>query len=133
MQNRNGHFGNRHFGNVYFNRIIEIGGFNELREIINRDYDTFSGKMLERYFRSKFIEEKNITRIGGYWDRKGRIEIDLITANEIEKKAEIIEVKRNATNINMEKLRKKGFYFRSVTSELKDYKISYRGLSLNDL
>jgi hypothetical protein len=47
--------------------------------------------MLERYFRSKFIEEKNITRIGGYWDRKGRIEIDLITANEIEKKQKLLK------------------------------------------
>lgn len=113
--------------------IIEIGGFNELREIINRDYDTFSGKMLERYFRSRIIEEKNITRIGGYWDRKGNTEIDLIVVNETEKRAEIIEVKRNATNINLTKLREKGVYFGSVTSELKDYQISYRGLSLKDM
>ncbi len=113
--------------------VIEIGGFNELREIINRDYDTFSGKMLERYFRSRIIEEKNITRIGGYWDRKGKTEIDLIVINETEKRAEIIEVKRNAANINLTKLREKGVYFASVTSELKDYKISYRGLSLKDM
>lgn len=71
-----------------YTHIIEIGGFKELREIINRDYDTFSGKMLERYFRSKIIEEKNVTRIGGYWDRKGRTEIDLIAVNEIEKKGQ---------------------------------------------
>jgi len=116
-----------------YTHIIEIGGFKKLREIIDRDYDTFSGKMLERYFRSKIIEEKNVTRIGGYWDRKGRTEIDLIAVNEIEKRTEIIEVKRNATNINLPKLREKGVFFRSVTSELKDYKISYKGLSLKDM
>ncbi len=116
-----------------YSHIIVIRGFQELKEIISRDYSTYSGKILERYFRTKFIEEQNITMIGGYWDRKGETEIDLITVNELEKRAEIIEVKRNAANIDFERLKEKGFYFRMSTGELKDYHISYRGLSLSDM
>jgi uncharacterized protein len=52
-----------------YSHIIEVGGFDTLKEIISRDYATFSGKILERYFRTKLMEEKRFTRIGGYWDR----------------------------------------------------------------
>ena len=60
-------------------------------------------------------------------------EIDLIAVNEFEKYAEFIEVKRNATEINMEKLREKSYGFMRATGELKDYRISYLGLSLNEM
>lgn len=116
-----------------YSHIIEIRGFRELKEIISRDYSTYSGKILERYFRTKFIEEKNITRIGGYWDRKGETEIDLIAVNELEKTAEIIEVKRNADNIELEKLKEKGYHFKMSSGQLKDYQITYKGLSLLDI
>jgi uncharacterized protein len=116
-----------------YSHIVEIGGFDELKKIIHRDYSTFSGKILERYFRTKLTEEKRFTRIGGYWDRKGETEIDLIAVNELETYAEFIEVKRNATEINLEKLREKSFAFMRATGELKDYRISYRGLSLKEM
>jgi AAA+ ATPase superfamily predicted ATPase len=116
-----------------YSYIIEIGGFKELKEIIFRDYSTYSGKILERYFRTKFIEEKSITKIGGYWDRKGGTEIDLISVNEIEKRAEIIEVKRNADNIDLERLKEKGYHFKRATGQLKDYQITFRGLSMSDM
>jgi len=116
-----------------FSHIVEIGGFDVLNQIIDRDYPTFSGKMLERYFRTKLTEENRFTRIGGYWDRKGETEIDLIAVNEFEKTAEFIEVKRNASEIRMEKLREKSYVFLGSTGELKDYNIVYRGLSLNDM
>jgi uncharacterized protein len=116
-----------------YSHIIEIGGFDELKKIIARDYPTFSGKILERYFRTKLSEENRFTRIGGYWDKKGETEIDLIAVNELEKYAEFIEVKRNATDINLEKLREKSFTFLRASGELKDYSISYRGLSLKDM
>jgi AAA+ ATPase superfamily predicted ATPase len=116
-----------------YSHLVEINGFKELRSIVNRDYATFSGKVLERYFRTKLIEEKGITRIGGYWDRKGETEIDLISVNELDKTAEFIEVKRNPANIDMEKLRQKSYYFLRSTGQLKDYQLRYRGLSLADI
>ena len=116
-----------------YSHIIEIGGFDELKKIIERDYTNFSGKILERYFYTQLAEEKRFTRIGGYWDRKGETEIDLIAVNELEKYAEFIEVKRNASEISLKKLREKSFAFIRATGELKDYRISYRGLSLNEM
>lgn len=116
-----------------YNHILEIGGFDEFKKIIERDYATFSGKILERYFYTKLAEEKRFTRIGSYWDRKGETEIDLIAVNELEKYAEFIEVKRNAYQINLGKLREKSYFFLRATGELKDYHINYRGLSLDDM
>ncbi len=130
----NDNFLNFWFRFIYkFSHIIEIGNYDELKKIIERDYDTFSGKMLERYFFKKLMEEKRFTRIGSYWDRKGETEIDLIAVNEREKYAEIIEVKRNSAQFNMEKLREKSYAFMRATGELRDYKINYRELSLNDM
>lgn len=116
-----------------YSYIIEIGGFSELRKIVERDYTTFSGIILERYFRKLYIEKGNLTRVGGFWDKKGETEIDLIVVNELNEYAEIIEVKRNPENIRIEKLREKAYRFMQQTGELKDYNILYRGLSMKDM
>lgn len=116
-----------------YSHIIEIGGYNEIKKIIERDYSTYSGIILERYFRAKFIENENLTQIGGFWDKKGDTEIDLIIVNELEKHAEIIEIKRNPDNIKIEKLKEKAYRFMQQNGELKDYKIIYKGLSMKDM
>ena len=51
--------------------MLEIENYESVKTIINRDYETFSGLMLERYFRRVLIERQAYTRIGGWWDRKG--------------------------------------------------------------
>ncbi len=116
-----------------YSHIIEIGGFKELKAIIERDYSTFSGKILERYFKTRFMEEGNITKIGGYWDRKGETEIDLIVVNELEKRALFVEIKRKTENISIEKLVEKSVVFRKATGELKDYNFEFNGYSLSDM
>lgn len=116
-----------------YSHMVEIGGFGILKKIIERDYSTFSGKMLERYFRAILTEENKFSRIGGYWDRKGGTEIDLIAVNEFDKYAEFIEVKRNGSEISLEKLREKSYAFLRATGELEDYKINLKGLSLQEM
>jgi len=116
-----------------YSYIIEIGGYNQLKTIISRDYSTFSGKMLERYFKTKYMEQNKYTRLGGYWDRKGETEIDLIAIDEINNIAEIIEIKRNADKINLNTLTSKYDTFEKATGELKKYKIDILGLSMNDM
>ena len=110
--------------------MLEVGNYEGLRTIIDRDYTTYSGKILEKYFRTKIIQTQNITHIGGYWDRKGENEIDLVVVNEFDKQAQLIEVKRNPDNIDFDLLRYKGENFLRATGELKDYQIAYSGLSL---
>lgn len=116
-----------------YSYMLEIQGHESLKEIILRDYNTFSGRVLEKYFRDHLIEQKQATKIGGYWDRKGENEIDLIAVNEIKKTALVIEVKRNSENVNLSKLMEKGTRFLEKTGELKEYKISFKGLSLDDI
>jgi AAA+ ATPase superfamily predicted ATPase len=116
-----------------YSHIIEINQFGELRKIIERDYATFSGKILERYFREKFIEQGGITKIGGYWDKNGENEIDLIVLNETEKVAQIVEIKRNEQHIRYNGLREKAAAMLAKTGQLTGYEIEYKGLSMADM
>ena len=116
-----------------YSYIIEIGGYEQLREIIKRDYPTYSGTILERYFKDKFIESKKYSRIGGYWDRRGENEIDLIAMNELDSVADVIEIKRKASNIDQDKLVEKSVHLCNAISELKGYRINTFGLSMEDM
>jgi len=116
-----------------YSHIIEIARYDQLKKIIERDYATFSGKILERYFREKLIEESNITQIGGYWDKTGENEIDLIAINEFDKKAQIIEIKRNEKKISYNILKEKTQNMLNKTNQLNEYTIEYQGLSLKDM
>ena len=111
-------------------RYIEAGALEKLQEIIIRDYPTFSGHALEEYFKCRFRETGEFTALGGYWNRKGEDEIDLIALDEIEKKAVVAEIKRNRQNIKMDALMLKGA---SIQKELNGYSVEYRGLSMEDM
>lgn len=54
--------------------------------------------MLKRYFGHMLIECQTYTRIGGWWDRKGENEIDIMAENELNNEATFFEVKRKAAN-----------------------------------
>jgi len=87
--------------------MIEIGAHQQLKKVIDRDYDTFTGIMLEKYFKTQAMETEAYTDIGGYWDRKGEIEIDFIAVNELEKKIIVAEIKRNKQNLRLSTLQLK--------------------------
>ena len=116
-----------------YSYMLEIENYESVKTIINRDYDTFSGLMLERYFRRVLIEYQAYTRIGGWWDRKGENEIDIVAENELNGEASFFEVKRKAENIDIEVLKHKAAAFLRATGEFKGYKISYKGLSMDDM
>lgn len=116
-----------------YNYMLEIENYESVRTIIDRDYETFSGLMLERYFRRVLVERKAYTRIGGWWDRKGENEIDIVAENELDNRATFFEVKRKAENIDLTALKAKAAIFLRATGEFKDYTISYKGLSMDDM
>lgn len=116
-----------------YSYMLEIENYDSLKTIINRDYETFSGLMLERYFRRVLINRQAYTRIGGWWDRKGENEIDIVAENELDNQATFFEVKRKAGNIDIEVLKQKASAFLRATGELKGYDISYKGLSMDDM
>ena len=116
-----------------YSYMLEIENYEGLKTIINRDYETFSGLMLERYFRRVLIERQAYTRIGGWWDRKGENEIDIVAENELNNEATFFEVKRKAANIDIEVLKQKAASLLRATGEFKGYDISYKALSMDDM
>lgn len=116
---------------IYPNQsLIEMGKYDLLREFIDKNYEQYSGFILEKYFRAKMAEEERITAIGSYWDSKGENEIDLIALNDLDKTAIIAEVKRNPKKIDMALLQAKAD---SIKKELAKYEVELRGLSMNDM
>jgi AAA+ ATPase superfamily predicted ATPase len=116
---------------IYPNQsLIEMGKYDLLREFIDKNYEQYSGSILEKYFRAKMAEEEKITAIRSYWDNKGENEIDLIALNDLDKTAIVAEVKRNPKKIDMALLQTKAD---SIKKELAKYEVELRGLSMNDL
>ena len=111
----------------------EIENYDAVKAMINRDYETFSGKMLERYFKRVLIESKAYTRIGSWWDRKGENEIDIVAENELNDEAVFIEVKRKKENFDAVALNEKVSVFTRATGKFKGYVISQKGLSMTDM
>lgn len=116
-----------------YNHMIEIEAFGALRQIVERDYDTFTGKMLEQYFKDKLMEEQQFTRIDSWWSRNGESEIDIIAINEITKQAVFYEVKRQAKDIDWQLLEQRSNEFLVATRQLKRYQLSHCGLSMTDM
>ena len=116
-----------------YSYMLEIENYGSVKTIIDRDYETFSGLMLERWFRRVLIEQQAYTRIGGWWDRKGENEIDIVAENELDDTATFFEVKRKAENVSMEILEAKAAVFLRATGEFKGYSLSYKGLSMADM
>lgn len=113
--------------------ILEIGGYEQLRTLIKRDYTTFSGLTLERYFVDKAKESKRYTHIGRWWDRKGENEIDMIAANELDKKVEIYEIKRNRKNVDFSALEEKTQKMLGAVHLFNGYDIEVKGLDMQDM
>ena len=111
--------------------LIERERNDLLLEIVERDYNDYTGLVLEQYFRQKISEEERVTLVGNYWDRKGMNEIDLIALNDIDKTALIAEVKRNPDRYNPKLLQEKYDTIRSNFSKYKD--VQLKGLSMQDM
>ena len=116
-----------------YNYMLEVNAYKQMRAIIDADYDTFTGKRLEAYFKEKLIEQQTYTRIGNWWSRNGEDEIDLIAINELDKTADFYEIKRNPDAYNKTLLQTRIDIFLQATRQLKGYQISQHGLSMNDI
>lgn len=116
-----------------YGHILEIEAYGQLRTLIRRDYPTFSGLMLERYFREKAAESGKYTIIGRWWDRKGENEIDMIAANEIDRTAEIYEIKRRRKNINIATLEEKAKVMLPQVAALNGFRMEISGLDMENM
>jgi len=116
-----------------YNYMIEIGAFDQLMQVIQQDFDTFTGKRLESLYREMLIERNQYTRIDTWWSRTGQSEIDLIAINELNKTAEFYEVKRQSDAFDKDLLHQRVQEFLTATRKLKGYSISEHSVSLENL
>ena len=110
--------------------IVELGNYDYLRDLIDRDFTTYAGPILEKLIRLQLAESQQYSAIGQYWQRNGENEIDVIALNELTKQAVVGEVKLQKKNINLEKLKLKA---EAIQRDLAGYTVTYRGFSLDDI
>lgn len=114
--------------------LIEINQTNVIRQIISNDYTTYSEKILEEYFKQKFIESHEYREIGSYWEaKKGKeqCEIDIVALKLEKGKAVVAEVKHQLKEFKPEA-------FAAKAKRLKDkampnYDIESICLTLDDM
>ncbi len=109
---------------------VESGRYDLLLRSIKAGLPDYEGRALEDFFRRRISEEDTYTEVGGYWNRKGDVEIDIVVVDDIERKVRLIEVKRNQKKLNMKDLESKRAMIRH---ELEGYDVSYEGLSSEDV
>lgn len=123
-------------------QLIEIGQYPLLQKLIESDYETYSGDVLERYFKAELMESLRYRAIDGWWNPKGYTdnkgnhqqgEIDIIAIDVEDRTAEIYEVKRNSEKFSKTLLQEKVDYMKSQEKKLRKYKIELACLSLSDI
>lgn len=113
-----------------YRSAVEIGNLDYVRNIIERDYETYSGLILERYFRDVLMQSNQYSDIGNYWDKRGQNEIDIVAVNDLEKMIHFYEVKRNPKKIDTLTLESKAS---EILRNYRSYQDSYYKLSLEDM
>lgn len=113
-----------------YRSAIELENYEYVKEIVKRDYETYSGLFLERYFREKLRLSYQYSAIGNYWEKGNKNEIDIVAINEDKKMMLIGEVKRNVQKINLHSLEEKAL---KLTAKYSKYEVVYRGFSLEDI
>ncbi|WP_329903749.1 ATP-binding protein [Porphyromonas pogonae] len=88
--------------------LIELGNYEGLARLISNDYPTYSGKTLELYFKQKMQEGFEYRAIGSWWEPKGsQYEVDIVAIGLDDKKAFVVEVKRQKKNFKPQLLEAK--------------------------
>ena len=113
-----------------YRSAIEIENYQYVKDIVKRDWNSYSGRFLEKYFIEKAKLSKKFSNIGTYWERGNKNEIDIVAVNEIEKKLLFTEVKLNKSKISIDKLKLKS---QKIVKKYKNYEDSYYALSLEDV
>ncbi|GHS91148.1 ATPase [Bacteroidia bacterium] len=113
-----------------YRSAVEIGNLDYIRDIVERDYETYSGIILEKYFRAMMMEAKDFSDIQGYWNSKGENEIDIVAINDIEKRLVFCEVKRNPKRIRLGELEYKA---KDIIAKYPKFSVEFKGLSLEDM
>lgn len=112
-----------------YQTAIEIENFSYIKNIIKRDYATYCGSLLERFFQRLFAETGQFNQIGAYWEKDNQNEIDIVAINDFEKRIVIGETKLNKSKIRLKELEKRS---ESLLQHYPNYKKTFLVLSIED-
>ena len=116
-----------------YQSLISLGRWQQLREIVRREFSVFSGYALERYFHWKIADESSCTAIGSWWDRKGENEIDLVCEDEFAGTIDFYEVKVDPARFDKAALLRKVEAFFEKHPEKRSMRHAARCLSVKDM
>ena len=71
--------------------------------------------------------------MGGWWDRKGENEIDLVCEDEAKGKLDFYEIKREKSRISLKELERKAAAFFAKNPKLQESVVSHVGLSIEEM
>ena len=114
--------------------MIELDNYDDLREVVMRDYPVYSGLTLEKYFRQKLTEGGGFREMGSWWEAKAgkeANEIDIVGIRTEGKSALVAEVKRNARNYDHKAFMAKLEHIR--TKILAGYEIESHLYTIDDM
>ncbi|MFH0926450.1 MAG: ATP-binding protein [bacterium] len=115
---------------IYRNRsAIETENFNYIKEIINRDYSQYCGRLLEKFFHELFASTGKYNKIGSYWEKGNQNEIDLVALNDMKKEILIAEIKSKKERIDINLLKQKSA---GLLATYPSYTPTWLSLSLDD-
>ena len=109
---------------------IELENFAYVKKIVKREYSTYCGLMLERFFRTLLAETGRFNQIGSYWEKGNQNEIDIVAVNDFEKKILIAETKLNKSRIHLKKLTLRA---ETLLNHYPGYTPTYLALSVEDV
>jgi AAA+ ATPase superfamily predicted ATPase len=113
-----------------YRSAVEIGNYKYLQAVVKRDFDTYCGLFLEKYFREKIALSSDYSAIGNYWEKGNRNEIDIVAIDDMNKKVLIAEVKMKKASFRPRVLRESA---RNLANKLGDYQIEYQSFSLEEI
>ena len=119
--------------------MIEIQNYEGLTQLALKDYETYSGKVLEYYFRQQLAETSSWREINGWWRNKAIIykgqtidaEVDIIALPVEGRTALVAEVKRKKEEYQHKLFMLKVEYLKQT--ELNKYCIETKLLTLKDM
>ena len=124
-----------HFWFGFFDRnqsLIEMRNFSGLETLIKDHYESWSGPLLERYFRTQMAESGRYREIGAWWKaRQNNNEIDIVALSLTGKQADVFEVKRQQKSYRQDQFAEKVEHLRHKL--LTGYTINKGCLTLEDM
>ena len=116
--------------------LVEAGRSEEIGEIVFRHFATYSGHLLEEWFRASLMEASDWQEVGSWWQAQrgaggAQDEIDIVALNFEEHKAFVAEVKRQQKSFEAKKFLTKVEHLKCAA--LSNWQITTGVLTLKDM